>query len=139
MTKVFFDASVLFAALYSSTGASRKLAELTYNHQIQGFLSLTVIEEVERHLDKFPQQPDIHKFIHEHKFIVRDHIRPEEIVTWQKFVDRTDAHVVAGAVSMGADYLVTLDKKHLDCTSVKQIITAVKIVSPNLCLKVIYS
>lgn len=134
MIKVFFDASVLFSALYSTVGASYRLAELVRQNKIVGFLSLTVIEEVEQHLDKFPQPVAIHQFIHDHNFIVRDHIQPEEIVIWKKIVDPTDAHVVAGAVTMEADYLVTLDKKHLDNAAIKQIITTVKIVSPKFCL-----
>lgn len=42
-----------------------------------------------------------------------------------------------GAISLGADYLVTLDKKPLDNVHVKKSIPAVKIVSPKVCLHLV--
>ncbi|MBI2427129.1 MAG: PIN domain-containing protein [Candidatus Kerfeldbacteria bacterium] len=134
-SSVFFDASVLFSALYSTSGGSRALALLVQRGVLRGYMSATVIEEVERHREKFPEPlPDIHGFIVDFGFVVREHIEEDELEPWIGSVDLEDAHVIAGAVSMHADYLVSLDKKHLVNSHVQSRVTAVRIVTPKDCL-----
>jgi len=53
MTKVFFDSSVIFSAIYSSKGGSRKLTDLVKRSNITGITTQTVIEELEDNIGKF--------------------------------------------------------------------------------------
>ncbi len=131
MIKVFFDASVLFSAIYSSTGASAKLAELTKKKAIVGFTSQTVIEELKQNVKKLPgNKRKIDHFIIQNNFIVREKILDSETKSFD-FVERKDAHVVAGASLTKSNYLVTLDKKHLNNPKLKRKIKKFKIISPK--------
>jgi len=133
MIKVFFDASVIFSALYSNQGGSYRLASLVAKGKIIGVTTQTVIEELEDNLKKFKKttKAELYQFISEHNFIVREKISESEIKPFLDVVDEKDAHVVAGAMLTGCDYLVTLDKKHLDNSSVKAKISKIKIASPR--------
>ena len=132
MIKVFFDASVLFSAIYSDKGASRKLVTLVKSHTIIGITSQTVIEELERNIEKFKRETntEIHTFIAVHDILVRKVIESDELEPYQGLVEEKDAHVVAGAIQTSSDYLVTLDKKHLNNNEVKKKIKLTLILSP---------
>lgn len=133
MIKVFFDASVLFSALYSEGGESRKLVDLVRQQKIKGIASLTVIEELERNVEKFKSplgRKDIHMFIAQYRLVVRNEITHDEIKLYNDLVEEKDAHVIAGAVLTSCNYLVTLDKKHLNNDEIKKKIKLLQIVSP---------
>lgn len=137
--KVFFDASVLFSAIYSQTGASRWLVYLIKQGRIRGIVTRTIIEELEDNLCQFKdiEAEDIHLFIQENKFIVAEALTSGEIESYSTVVDSDDAHVVAGAIIIGCDYLVTFDKKHLDNPTVKKKVRGVKIISPKELLEIL--
>lgn len=133
MIRVFFDASVLFSALYSTTGGSRQLAVLVKAGRIIGVTTQTVIEEVEANIAKFKKISikTLHQFITDYRFLVGEKVAEFEIKPFLDKVHIKDAHVIAGAVLSGCDFLVTLDKKHLNNPSVKRKIKQIKIVSPK--------
>lgn len=138
MIKVFFDASVIFSAIYSKSGGSSKLALLTQKKKILGITSETVLKEVEGNAHKFgPAANDLTTFITENNFIVREKIASDELKPFISIVVEKDAHVLAGAVSTRADYLVTLDKKHINNESVKRKINKPQIVSPKELLSIV--
>jgi predicted nucleic acid-binding protein len=136
-TRVFFDASVIFSAIYSATGASSKLASWSALGKLIGLTSQTVVEEVIANTDKFKskiQPADINQFILKHGFLIRNAITLSETKPYAAIVHPKDAHVLAGANLTQSDYLVTLDKKHLNQPSVKSKfahISALKILSPH--------
>lgn len=130
-TKIFFDASVLFAALYSAHGASRKLVELVQQEFSAGFTTQTIITELAQNLHKLqPDNPSNstlkldHYMVQSH-LIIRQAITPAEIEPWLEQIEPKDAHVVAGAVLTQCDYLVTLDKKHLNNPIIQQRVTQI--------------
>lgn len=131
MTTVFFDASVLFSGLYSSTGSSRALLELVKRRIIYGLTSMTVIEELEDNIQKFDHSINIDSLINEYGILVREKISNDEIKPYKSIIEEKDCHVVAGAVLTGSKYLVTLDKKHLDNIVIKEKIKKVEIISPR--------
>lgn len=131
MIKVFFDASVLFSGFYSPTGASRALLELVKKNFIYGLTSQTVIDELEDNLYKFSKQINIDSLIEEYSILIREKITVKEIEPYKTSIEEKDQHVVTGAVLTGCQYLVTLDKKHLDNQKIKENITKIKIISPK--------
>ena len=137
--KVFFDTSVIFSAIYSPSGGSSKLSELTRKGLIIGITTQTVIEELEDNLYKLNETNPgiIHDFLKANNFLVRKSISLSEIEPYQSFVEKKDAHVVAGAILTNCDYLATLDKKHLNNTKIKKKISQVKILSPKELLHII--
>jgi predicted nucleic acid-binding protein len=98
-----------------------------------------VIKELEENLKKIKNiaKKEFYQFIIRNNFIVREKISNSEIKPFLNLVDEKDAHVVAGAILTDCDYLVTLDKKHLNNTSVKAKIRKIKIVSPKESLTII--
>lgn len=141
--RVFFDASVIFSAVYSATGASSKLVAWSGRGKVIGFTSQTVIDEVIANADKFKSKikpTDINQFILKHNFIVRNAITLNETKPYTAIIHPKDAHVLAGANLTGCQYLVTLDKKHLDQTSVKSKVARtyqIKILSPHQLLSLL--
>lgn len=131
--KIFFDASVLFAALYSANGASRKLIELVQHEVSIGFTTQTIIAELEQNLHKLQSSNTVQldHYLVRSNLIIRQAITPEEIEPWLGQIEPKDAHVVAGAVLTQCDYLVTLDKKHLNHPSIQQRVTQTTIIAPK--------
>lgn len=132
--KVFFDASILIAAMLSPTGGSSLLLEYTKVRKITGITSLTVVDEIleEDKSKKIKRsKEEIEQFIATTGLLVRERITPQDIASYQDMVDIEDAHLIAGAHLTKCGYLVTLDKKHLLRVDIKGKFLPLKIVSPK--------
>lgn len=139
MIKVFFDASVIFSAIYSSSGASAKIISLIKSGYILGITTQTVVEELESNIHKIKglKIGDVHEYISENNILVRQAITQTEIELYKGTVDEKDIHVLVGAILSNCDYLLTLDKKHLDNPKIKRQVRKVMIISPGNLLKTI--
>lgn len=133
MIKVFIDASVLFAAIYSDKGYSFDLLKLVKQNKIIGIVSQTVIEEVERNISKMKSVhlKNIANFVAESRLLVLEKINADNVKPYLSLVHEKDAHVLFGAEIGKCDYLVTFDEKHLNNPQVKNKIHWVKIISPK--------
>lgn len=135
--KVFFNASVILAGLKSPTGGSGKVLSWSKNHKIDGVISEIVADEVVRHDDRISVKPTHVQLVM--KIIFRQiQIAPEKenVVEFSKIViDPGDAHVLASCSEAKADYLITLDKKHLLILQKK--IRWMKIVSPGELIRIL--
>lgn len=136
--KVFFDASVVIAALLSPDGGSSQLFKYLKTGKIIGLISQTVIEELlgedkSQRIKK--SKREIEKFIVDSKLIVRKPISAYDIEPYRDLIDIKDAHLVAGANLTHSQYLVTLDKKHLLREDIKKRFLPLKIVSPGQLLE----
>ena len=132
--KVFFDASVIIAALLSPTGGSEKTLSFVKLGLIKGITSHTVIEEIleEKHLYKLKRtKEEIEKFIAESTLLIRKPITAAEVRPYLNLIDPDDAHLIAGAVLTKCEYLLTLDKKHLLRPDIKEKFLPLRIVSPK--------
>ena len=114
MIRAFVDASVLFAAAYSSTGASREIIRSAIRGEIGLVISPLVFEEVKRNLQS--KAPEVVADLD----ILRDAIscelvQPErnEVVAAMQYCAAKDAPIVAAAKMADVDYLVSLDRRHL--------------------------
>lgn len=132
--KVFFNASVIIAAMLSSTGGSSLLFEYIKISKIMGVTSQIVIDEILGE-DKFKKlkrsRNTIEQFIAGSGLLVRERITNFDIVPYQEMVDIEDAHLIAGANLTKCEYLVTLDKKHLLNEGIREQFLPLKIVSPK--------
>ncbi len=132
--RVYFDASIIIAALLSPIGGSSQLFKYIKGGVITGITSQTVIEEVveEGKPEKLEKtKEEIEEFIRQSRLVVREHIAVEETAPYQGMVDAEDAHLVAGANLTKCVYLVTLDKKHLLKTDIQEKFLPLRIVSPK--------
>ncbi|MBI3577765.1 hypothetical protein HY086_07045 [Candidatus Gottesmanbacteria bacterium] len=95
---VFFDASVIIAAILSPTGGSAKLLHLAKHKVIVAITSQTVIDEVLDHTEKIQKAPkEISWYIKDAGLLVRERITQEEIEKVSGIIDATDAHLLVGA------------------------------------------
>lgn len=140
--KVFFDASVVIAAILSSTGGSALLFAYIKVRIIKGITSLTVIDEILKE-DKLTKlkltKKELERFIADSGLLIRERIVSSDIDSYQGLIDIEDAHLIAGANLTGCEYLVTLDKKHLLNEDVRKRFLPLKIVSPKELLEEITS
>ena len=140
--RVFFDASVIIAALLSPNGGSSQLLKYVQLSKIAGITSQTVIEEILEE-DKFKKikksQREIEQFIVDNRLIIRKQITIGEIEPYQGLVDIEDAHLIAGANLTRCRHLVTLDKKHLLRPDIQKKFLPLKIVSPGQLLEELVS
>lgn len=133
MIKVFFDASVIIAAIISSKGASFELLKYASRKKIIAITSKTVINEVVANLHKIEKfsEKDLGTFIVNNKIIVRKAVGRSEIEQFADVVSQKDTHVLAGAMLTNSDYLVSLDRKHIVKTEVKKKVEKIQIVLPK--------
>lgn len=132
--RVYFDASVIIAALLSPTGGSSELFKLVRKGVLNGLTSQTVVEEIleegkPRKLKK--SKEELVQFIVNSGLIVRKNITQKEIESYQGMLDREDAHLIAGANLTRCGYLVTLDKKHLLRHDIRKRFLPLRIVTPK--------
>lgn len=137
-SKIFFDASVIIAAILSPTGGSARLIEFSKNKTIIAITSQTVIDEVVDHSEKIHKAPDeIASYIQASGMLVRERVTQAEIEKVSETIDPTDAHLVVGARGSACRYLVTLDKKHLLRSDVRKNVLPLRIVNPKELLKLL--
>ncbi len=115
--RAFLDASVLFSATYSDVGGSRELVRQAIRGIFQLVTCPYVLEEARRNIETTaPDLVELHDFIasslSDYMQVVED---PESVLVREVeiYVVPKDAPVVAAALAAQADYLVTLDRKHL--------------------------
>lgn len=132
--KVYFDASVIIAALLSPSGGSHLLLKYVQVGKIVGISSQTAIDEIleEDKLYKFGRtRQETEKFIKESKLLIREHITKDEIEEYLGLINAEDAHLVAGANLTRCEYLVSLDKKHLIRDNIQKKFLPLRILSPK--------
>lgn len=128
--KIFFNASVILSGFNSPAGGSGKLLRWAKEEKINAVASEMVVEEIFRHLDKINyHKTTAAEFLYRHFQIID---APAETLVKKYYslvIDPGDAHILASVSQIKANYLVTLDKKHLLILQSK--FKSVKIVSPK--------
>ena len=110
MLKAVLDTNVLISSLFWK-GPSRHIVDLAIANKIKSITSTEILEEVEAVLyEDFPQVP-----YDKIEGIIRDILSYSQLiipqqVTVKKLRDLKDTKVIACAVSVKADYIVTGDK-----------------------------
>jgi len=113
MSSAFIDSTVFFAACASATGSSRLLIESGLAGQLFLYFSSLVLLETERNLAQSRPQALGQLLLYRAKptNIVDP---PVDLVRRaMQIVHAKDAAIVAAAAHGHADYLVTLDKRHI--------------------------
>ena len=138
MIRIFVDASVLFAACYSASGAAREIVRLAIQGELTLIISDVVQEEAQRNLTaKAPKAlPFLAQFLELVPFEFGEATR-QEVLNACAYTELKDAPIVAAAIQAQADYLVSLDRVHLvEVPEVAQE-SGIAIVLPGTLLKII--
>lgn len=134
--KVFFNASVIIAGLYSKTGASAKLLKMAQEGDIKGVISEIVLDETVRHASKIGMTPEeIVKKVN--KLGLELVSAPTKLSKSykNKVKDPGDVHLFTSAVESQSRYLISLDKKHV--LSLRDQIRKPEILSPGEFLQIL--
>ena len=114
MIRAFIDASVLFAATYSETGASREIFQRAIRGEIDLVISQLVLDEVARNLQsKAPEL--VVEFTYLRDVVALELVYPtrRKVEDVMEYCAAKDAAIVAAAKAGRVDYLVSLDRRHL--------------------------
>lgn len=139
--RVFLDANVYFAGLYSPEGASFLALRGLVRGAFEGVGSRLVLREAERNLRRKTNHKTLAAF---HRLLRTSRITivpaPSEVIlkTYEPFIHPKDVPVLAAALEAGVDYLVTLDRRHFLTPEVLSAAgkTKTKIVTPGEFLSV---
>lgn len=127
---VFLNASVVLAGLKNPAGGSGKILSWVKRKKILGIISEVVLDEVLRNAAKIGQREE--RVLRQLGNFSLRIIPPPSLINVKHFepvvVDYGDSHILASAKEIKADFLVSLDKKHL--LILKEKIRDFKIVAP---------
>jgi predicted nucleic acid-binding protein len=117
MSKIFFDADVLFSLVYSQnplSGAKRVLLH-GYLEEYSFITSFQVIEEVRKNLSAYNNPSYLKKLkelLEDFNFLIIKILNEKLINLYKNVVHQKDLHVLIAAIQAEADYLLTYNKKH---------------------------
>ena len=113
--KVFIDTSVLIAGVSSVTGASAAVLDLCEAEVLQMVVSRQVLVEADRNFSaKLPNLViQFRRFIQNLAILMVEDPPAKSVERAASLIHRKDAPILAAAMESEADYLITLDKKHL--------------------------
>lgn len=128
---VYLDSSVILSGLASPEGGSGAVLKAAKLKKLKLVTTDSVLEEVGEHLQKLKIDPKSLSDLLSKKIILLKRKPPKASI--KKFVDVVidpdDAHVVAGAAFSGANYFLSLEKKHILTINVKRILKPMRVVS----------
>ncbi len=128
--RVVVDTSVIVAALFSPSGGSAKVIDACRNGTLQCAVSISTKDEIYRNAERLRAA------------LVQDFdaladclpaVNPSAVLV-DEFTDMTDpddAHLLAACEEWGADYLVSLNRKHLLENKRAQSAIQARIVNPG--------
>jgi predicted nucleic acid-binding protein len=138
MMRVFVDASVLFSACYSASGASRELLRLAAQGQVTLIISDVILEEARRNLSA--KAPQAVPFLDQVATLIPfETVAPDrqEVLDACAYTELKDAPIVAAAIKAQVNYLVSLDRAHLVDTPKVAEGAGVPVVVPGELLRIV--
>jgi len=114
-TPLFFDASVLVAGSHSQQGGSALVLDACKAGSFRAQTSFLVLLESHHALRRFPEQSRqrFQRLLLEIDWALVPVPSAERLEYYSRYIDRKDVHVLAAAVEGGAEFLLTLDRRHI--------------------------
>ena len=134
-TPLFFDASVLVAGAHSPEGGSALLLEACKAGGFRAQTTFLIFLEALHALSGFPQESlrRFHRLLLEVNWELLSVPSGQTLEEYRRYIDPKDVHVLAAAVEGGAEYLLTLDRRHIlaAADAVKQTGVPIAILRPG--------
>lgn len=113
-SRIFFDASALFAAAYLAGGGSRELVRLAIRGEIELVTSDYALEEARRNLvAKAPKALDAYDLLLSLLELELAYPSPKEVAAAEEYVAEKDAPIISAGKKAEVNYLVSYDEEHL--------------------------
>ena len=119
-TLIFLDTNVIFSGLYSAKGPAGIILDYFIEGKLSVVISQQVLEEVVRNMKvKLPQAlPAFQNLLINAPPMIVQNPSFTEITEWAKVLNFEDAGILASAVAVQPDFLVTGDKHFFENTDV---------------------
>ncbi len=137
---VFLDACVLLAAVHSPSGGSALVIDVCRGNHFKAAITARVILEARVNISEKFGETELIRFYQLLAALEPEMIpapTPEKLEQCALLVNRKDIHVLAAALECGAEYLVTLDRRHLLNPALQTRNLTLKIMTPGDFLKAI--
>ena len=137
-TLLFLDASVMVSASHSPSGGSSLIIEVCQGGMFRAVLSSKVILEARVNIAEKFGETELLRFYQQLAGLEPEIVPPsssERLAQCTTIVGEKDAHVLAAALDCGADYLLTLDRRHLITTVVLNAGLPLRVITPGEFLK----
>ena len=134
MIRIFLDANVLFAAVASEGGGSAQLLEGCRRGRFEATVSHLVLLEAERNIRKKLRRSALaryHRILETTPFQVVPGPPPEKLRPYQALINEKDLPILAAAITSGASFLVTLDRKDFMTPRMRSAHLPIRIVTPK--------
>ena len=133
---IFLDANVLFSAFHSSKGPAGTILDYFIYGKLSVVISQQVLEEIVRNLKLKLQEslPLFQKLLVNTPPMIVKNPSSEEIAEWAQVINFEDAGILASAVAVQPDYLVTSDKHFFENFKIAER-SRLRIISPAQFLK----
>jgi predicted nucleic acid-binding protein len=139
---VFLDASVLVAASRSPTGGSALVLEVCQGQRFRAVVSTKVLLEARVNIAGKFGDAELVRFYQQVAALdpeVVHTVSRKNLAQSEALVGGKDAHVLAAALQCNAEYLVSLDRRHLVTAVVQAAKLPVKVVVPGDFLSLVTS
>lgn len=139
---IFLDTSVIVSGFRSKTGASSYILSLCQKGKLKGVISDLVIREIIVNLKAKAGSEaliEFYQLLAGDVFTVVNIDHEEELKRFSGITHDKDVHVLAGCQKAGADFLISLDKKHILTPVVAKALHPIKVVTPGDFLKYYFS
>ncbi len=131
---VFLDASVMAAASRSPSGGSSLVMEVCRGRRFRAAVSSRVLLEARVNIAEKFGETELIGFYRQLAALapeMADPPSPERLAGSATIVGDKDAHVLAAALECGADYLLTLDRRHLITAAVLAAKLPLRVMTPG--------
>lgn len=135
---VFLDASVLVAAARSPSGGSALSLEVCGSRRFKAALTTRVLLEARVNIAEKFGDAELLRFYQQLAALNPELAQPpsgERVRECVPLTSEKDAHVLAAALECGADYLLTLDRRHLITSAVQAAGLSLRVMTPGDFLK----
>ena len=133
---IFLDTNVLFSAFHSFKGPAGTILEYFIESKLSVVVSQQVLEEIVRNLKlKLPESlPLFQKLLVNTPPKIVKNPSSAEIADWAQVINLEDASIIASAVAVQPDYLVTGDKHFFENSKITDR-SGLRIVTPAQFIK----
>ena len=135
---VFLDACILMAAAHSPSGGSALVIEVCQGRRFKAAVTVKVLLEARLNIAEKFDEADLIRFYQLLAALDPEMIplpATEKLDQYKSLITQKDVHVLAAALQCGADYLITLDRRHLITPLILAAGLAIKIMTPGDFLK----
>lgn len=134
MKKVFLDSSILVAASASKIGASSLILGWCRQGKIVGYVSKDAVNEASKNVSlklEIAAQQRLTQYLQKANLNLAPNPPLSLVIECEKHIYPKDAPILAAALNIAADYLITLDKKHFLQKNVLKFAQPTKILLPG--------